>query len=69
MEIISLTHPALRAGSPLSRSAGEGAERSEAGEGATVVIFVPGSASALRDAGCPRRLWCQLRWASAFGSL
>jgi hypothetical protein len=28
-----LTHPALRAGSPLSRSAGEGAERSEAGEG------------------------------------
>ncbi len=29
----TLTHPALRAGSPLSRSAGEGAERSEAGEG------------------------------------
>jgi hypothetical protein len=28
-----LTHPARRAGSPLSRSAGEGAERSEAGEG------------------------------------
>ncbi len=30
----TLTHPALRAGSPLSRNAGEGAERSEAGEGA-----------------------------------
>jgi precorrin-8X/cobalt-precorrin-8 methylmutase len=29
----TLTHPALRAGSPLSRNAGEGAERSEAGEG------------------------------------
>ena len=29
----SLTHPALWAGSPLSRTAGEGAERSEAGEG------------------------------------
>jgi hypothetical protein len=28
----SLTQPALRAGSPLSRNAGEGAERSEAGE-------------------------------------
>jgi hypothetical protein len=27
------THPALRAGFPLSRSAGEGAQRSEAGEG------------------------------------
>src|SRR5271157_1283879 len=29
----TLTHPPLRAGSPLSRNAGEGAERSEAGEG------------------------------------
>jgi ribonuclease G len=29
----TLTHPAPRAGSPLSRSAGEGAERSKAGEG------------------------------------
>jgi ribonuclease G len=29
----TLTHPALRAGSSLSRNAGEGAERSEAGEG------------------------------------
>jgi hypothetical protein len=29
----ALTHPALRAGSTLSRNAGEGAERSEAGEG------------------------------------
>src|SRR5712691_12646849 len=29
----TLTHPALRAASPLSRTAGEGAERSEAGEG------------------------------------
>src|SRR5229473_616439 len=28
-----LTHPALWAGSPLSRTAGEGGERSEAGEG------------------------------------
>jgi hypothetical protein len=28
----TLTHPALRAGSPLSHIAGEGAERSEAGE-------------------------------------
>ena len=31
----ALTHPALPAGSPLSRIAGEGAERSEAGEGAS----------------------------------
>ncbi|MBV9687552.1 MAG: precorrin-8X methylmutase [Alphaproteobacteria bacterium] len=29
----TLTHPSLRAGSPLSRIAGEGVERSEAGEG------------------------------------
>jgi S-adenosylmethionine:tRNA ribosyltransferase-isomerase len=29
----TLTHPALRAGSPLSRNAGEGAERREPGEG------------------------------------
>ena len=29
----TLTHPALGAGSTLSRIAGEGAERSEAGEG------------------------------------
>jgi FO synthase len=29
----TLTHPALRAGSPFSRNAGEGAERSKAGEG------------------------------------
>ncbi|MGA7259390.1 MAG: 5-amino-6-(D-ribitylamino)uracil--L-tyrosine 4-hydroxyphenyl transferase CofH [Stellaceae bacterium] len=34
-----LTHPALRAGSPLSRIAGEGAERSEAGEGKLVAIL------------------------------
>ena len=36
----TLTHPALRAGSPLSRSAGEGPERSEGGEGiaATTVL-------------------------------
>ena len=33
----SLTHPALRAGSPLSRTPGEGAERSEAGEGETAL--------------------------------
>ena len=32
--LATLTHPALWAGSPLSRSAGGGAERSEAGEGA-----------------------------------
>ena len=31
--LTALTHPSLRAGSPLSRTAGEGAERSEAGEG------------------------------------
>ncbi len=31
--VSTLTHPARRAGSPLSRNAGEGAERSEAGEG------------------------------------
>jgi adenosylcobyric acid synthase len=38
----ALTHPALRAGSPLSRIAGEGAERSEAGEGRPRVrIAVP----------------------------
>src|SRR5207245_1368569 len=29
----ALTHPTLRAGSPLSRTAGEGRERSEGGEG------------------------------------
>jgi DNA polymerase-1 len=33
----TLTHPALRAGSPLSRNAGEGAERSEAGEGFALI--------------------------------
>ena len=33
-----LTHPAPRAGSPLSRTAGEGAERSEAGEGEAVLL-------------------------------
>jgi 4-hydroxybenzoate polyprenyltransferase len=33
----SLTHPALRPGSPLSRIAGEDAERSEAGEGVAAV--------------------------------
>ena len=31
--LVTLTHPSLRAGSPLSRIAGEGVERSEAGEG------------------------------------
>ncbi len=30
---VTLTHPAVPAGSPLSRNAGEGAERREAGEG------------------------------------
>ena len=40
----ALTHPPLRAGSPLSRIAGEGAERSEAGEGnlpATRALALP----------------------------
>jgi putative oxygen-independent coproporphyrinogen III oxidase len=37
----TLTHPALRAGSPLSRIAGEGAERSEAGEGAAADAHHP----------------------------
>ena len=40
----SLTHPALRAGSPLSRIAGEGAERSEAGEGKPVALERSGPA-------------------------
>jgi precorrin-8X/cobalt-precorrin-8 methylmutase len=35
----TLTHPALRAGSPLSRNAGEGAERREAGEGSTARTY------------------------------
>jgi FO synthase len=35
----ALTHPALRAGSPLSRNAGEGAERREAGEGNLTAIL------------------------------
>ena len=35
----TLTHPALWAGSPLSRIAGEGAERSEAGEGKLAAIL------------------------------
>jgi hypothetical protein len=33
------THPALRAGSPLSRTAGEGAERSKAGEGKARIAY------------------------------
>jgi 2-oxoglutarate dehydrogenase E2 component (dihydrolipoamide succinyltransferase) len=40
----SLTHPALRAGSPLSRIAGEGPERSEAGEGKPVALERSGPA-------------------------
>src|SRR5215472_8561726 len=35
----TLTHPAVRTGSPLSRNAGEGAEQSEAGEGKLVPIL------------------------------
>jgi FO synthase len=35
----SLTHPSLPAGSPLSRNAGEGAERREAGEGRPAAQF------------------------------
>jgi hypothetical protein len=34
----ALTHPPLWTGSPLSRTAGEGAERSEAGEGETELL-------------------------------
>jgi len=34
-----LTHPALQAGSPLSRTAGEGAERSKAGEGSARIAW------------------------------
>jgi len=42
LALAALTHPALRAGSPLSRTAGEGAERSEAGESrGRVRIAVP----------------------------
>jgi len=44
---VALTHPALRAGSPLSRIAriaGEGAERSEAGEG-LAAVEAPGDRS------------------------
>jgi 2-oxoglutarate dehydrogenase E2 component (dihydrolipoamide succinyltransferase) len=40
----SLTHPALRAGSPLSRIAAEGAERSEASEGKPVALERSGPA-------------------------
>src|SRR6266850_2789666 len=40
----SLTHPALRAGSPLSRIAGEGPERSEAGEGKPTALERSGPA-------------------------
>jgi 2-oxoglutarate dehydrogenase E2 component (dihydrolipoamide succinyltransferase) len=40
----SLTHPSLRAGSPLSRTAGEGAERSEAGEGKAAILERSGPA-------------------------
>ncbi len=44
----ALTHPAWRAGSPLSRIAGEGAERSEAGEGtAGLRLIEPGPIEAL----------------------
>src|SRR5439155_22960832 len=48
----SLTHPALRAGSPLSRSAGEGAERSEAGESQlTQALAIEKLRPLLEDAG------------------
>jgi 2-oxoglutarate dehydrogenase E2 component (dihydrolipoamide succinyltransferase) len=40
----NLTDPALRAGSPLSRTAGEGAERSEAGEGIAAALERSGPA-------------------------
>ena len=43
----TLTHPALRAGSPLSRSGGEGAERSEAGEGRLAPILDQAAAGAV----------------------
>jgi 2-oxoglutarate dehydrogenase E2 component (dihydrolipoamide succinyltransferase) len=40
----TLTHPALPAGSPLSRTAGKGAERSEAGEGGVAALQRSGPA-------------------------
>jgi hypothetical protein len=64
-----LTHPALRAGSTLSRTAGEGAERSEAGEGLCGDRFmrVVSRDSGLREkecaaaaAGCPQHLSADL---------
>src|SRR5260370_3123113 len=42
---LTLTHQALRAWSPLSRTAGEGAERSEAGEGSHCLTTSPFFAS------------------------
>ena len=58
----ALTHPALRAGSPLSRTAGEGAERSEAGEGAVGLrLLKPASVNILTaEAEVLRRRWQQI---------
>src|SRR5208283_4892119 len=50
-EPATLTHPALRAGAPLSRNAGEGAERSEAGEG----LAISERGASPRLAGCLSR--------------
>jgi DNA polymerase-1 len=74
----TLTHPALRAGSPLSRSAGEGfkplsrtagegAERSEAGEGAHRNCSMPvhRSAGGVRQAECAHRAARRTRHLSA----
>ncbi|MGA7261983.1 MAG: 2-oxoglutarate dehydrogenase complex dihydrolipoyllysine-residue succinyltransferase [Stellaceae bacterium] len=44
----TLTHPALRAGSPLSRTAGEGPERSEGGEGIAATTALERSGPAVR---------------------
>ncbi len=44
----TLTHPTVPAGSPLSRNAGEGAERSEAGEGAPAAGVLGRSGPAVR---------------------
>ena len=44
----TLTHPAVPAGSPLSRVAGEGAERSEAGEGASASAVLERSGPTVR---------------------
>jgi ribonuclease G len=56
----TLTHPALRAGSPLSRTAGEAAEHSEAGEGVAggFKLLEPAAINALAgEAAALGRVW------------